>query len=397
MKLQKLFIKSLFWLLMFFVVDIFETKVFAEKSRSIKDLFPISGYTKEQVYFWEKVFYVYPSTSVIIHDVENVSRVYDVLDFVKLTDNKINKNNYKKANLIKVASKFFNKYKLALNNFATHGKDAIELGSFEKRIYNVYKSSPRLLNQLYQGKINIRIQTGLADEFKLAAQRAQNYLPFMEKTFREHRLPIMLTRLVFVESMFKNQANSSVGASGMWQFMKLTAKRNSLVVDEYVDERKSPYKATVGAAKLLKKNYLELKSWPLAITAYNHGREGMKNAVEKLGTNNIGIISRHYVSDTFKFASRNFYAEFYAAAKVYQKLLKNNKIENKNSSAIQLAAVELSQATSIFQILEKTNLTKATLRYLNRCLDQDFFDKKIHKKLPQNYKIYLPEHTKEKL
>ena len=41
------------------------------------------------------------------------------------------------------------------------------------------------------------------------------------------------------------------------------------------DERLDPAKATVAAAKLLRDNYKALGNWPLAITAYNHGRAGM--------------------------------------------------------------------------------------------------------------------------
>ena len=38
-------------------------------------------------------------------------------------------------------------------------------------------------------------------------------------------------------------------------------------------------------AKLLKKNFRSVRSWPLAITAYNHGLQGMKRAKKKFGNN----------------------------------------------------------------------------------------------------------------
>ncbi|MGE4607587.1 MAG: LysM peptidoglycan-binding domain-containing protein, partial [Myxococcota bacterium] len=74
--------------------------------------------------------------------------------------------------------------------------------------------------------------------------------------------------------------------------------------------------ASEGAARLLRSNYDVLGSWPLAITAYNHGVGGMKRAVRKLGTKDIGVIIRKYNSRTFGFASRNFYAEFLSALDV---------------------------------------------------------------------------------
>ena len=58
-----------------------------------------------------------------------------------------------------------------------------------------------------------------------------------------------------------------------------------------------------------------MQSWPLAITAYNHGLQGMKRAQKKHGSNFVRIIENHK-SRTFGFASKNFYAEFLAALHV---------------------------------------------------------------------------------
>jgi membrane-bound lytic murein transglycosylase D len=83
-----------------------------------------------------------------------------------------------------------------------------------------------------------------------------------------------------------------------------------------VDERLDPFKSTVAAARLLEQNRSTTGSWPLAITAYNHGAAGVRRAVRKLGTHDIATIVRKYRSRTFGFASRNFYLEFLAAADV---------------------------------------------------------------------------------
>jgi membrane-bound lytic murein transglycosylase D len=66
----------------------------------------------------------------------------------------------------------------------------------------------------------------------------------------------------------------------------------------------------------LKENYEALDSWPLAITAYNHGRAGMARAVRETGSSDIGVIVKRYRGPLFGFASRNFYAEFLAALAV---------------------------------------------------------------------------------
>ena len=363
---------------------------------NLKKNFPVDGYTSYQVKFWEKVFHDFPSTTMIIHDSENVNKILDIINFKKWAKKRNIKKvpNYEQRDL--VSTRYLVRYKTAVRNFSKHGSKARTMGPFERRLFDTYKKSPHLLSKLYKGEIKLRVQSGLADEFLKAAHRAQKYLPYMEKTFKDFNLPVILTRLVFVESMFKVEANSSVGARGMWQFMERTAKRNSLKVSSEYDERVSPYKATIGAAILLEKNYNELKSWPLAITAYNHGRDGMRNATKQLGTKNMGVISKNYKSKTFGFASRNFYAEFYAAVIVYNRLKNDDRINKKKHLPLLVGSINLKNSTSIFQLSKITNISASILRKLNLCLNADYFKSGYNKKLPKNYKIFLPKKAVKK-
>jgi membrane-bound lytic murein transglycosylase D len=101
----------------------------------------------------------------------------------------------------------------------------------------------------------------------------------------------------------------------MWQFMPSTGVRY-LRIDHVVDERRDPFLSTHGAVRLLADNHAVLGTWPLALTAYNHGVGGMRRAVAQLGTTDIATIVRDYDGRTFGFASRNFYAAFLAALEV---------------------------------------------------------------------------------
>ena len=103
----------------------------------------------------------------------------------------------------------------------------------------------------------------------------------IKRIFKEVGVPEELSVLPHVESSFQLQAYSSAGAAGIWQFTRSTG-RLYMKVGYEVDERRDPIVAAYAAAKLLKHNYKQLKSWPLAITAYNHGVNGMKRA--KKGT-----------------------------------------------------------------------------------------------------------------
>jgi membrane-bound lytic murein transglycosylase D len=87
-------------------------------------------------------------------------------------------------------------------------------------------------------------------------------------------------------------------------------------VDGVVDERLDPYAASEAAANLMLYNYRLLGSWPLAVTAYNHGPGGLRRAQDELGTSDIAVIVKRYQGATFGFASRNFYVAFLAALEV---------------------------------------------------------------------------------
>ena len=130
-------------------------------------------------------------------------------------------------------------------------------------------------------------------------------------------MPIELTRLPHIESSFENRALSKVGAAGIWQIMPATG-RLYLRVNRDVDERLHVRTATMAAAQILRENYEKLGTWPLAITAYNHGANGMKRAVDTVGTTDFGVIVQRYRGPLFGFASQNFYAEFLAALDVSQ-------------------------------------------------------------------------------
>ena len=130
-------------------------------------------------------------------------------------------------------------------------------------------------------------------------------------------MPIELTRLPHIESSFENRALSKVGAAGMWRIMPATGRRY-LRVGGGVDERLHIPTATRAAAQILRENYERLGNWPLAITAYNHGANGMLQAVDTMDTTDFGIIVQRYRGPLFGFASRNFYAEFLAALDLSQ-------------------------------------------------------------------------------
>ncbi|MBU6377640.1 MAG: transglycosylase SLT domain-containing protein [Gammaproteobacteria bacterium] len=166
--------------------------------------------------------------------------------------------------------------------------------------------------RLREARAEARFQLGQADRFRAGIVRSGTWESHIARTLDRLGLPPELAALPHVESSFTPNAYSKVGASGLWQFMPGTG-RLYMRVDDIVDERLDPFRSTEAAAKLLLNNYRVLGSWPLALTAYNHGAGGMRRAKRMMGTDDFAVIARNYRSRSFGFASRNFYPSFLAA------------------------------------------------------------------------------------
>ncbi len=267
-----------------------------------KELFPSSPLLDRKVKFWEQIFTNYSSDQMVIHDKDSPDVILGVVD-----NSKVLKDDQRPKAFSKI-----------LRDFAEQGQEAANLSQAHRKVWKLYANDSAGKSRLLKGRVELRTQIGLADVFHGAALRAQLYLPRMEKIFKDHGLPPELTRIPFVESMFNLKARSKVGASGIWQLMP-DAARPHITVNRKTDERSSPLLATVAAAQILKANYVGLKNWPLAITAYNHGTNGIKRGVAQLGSSNLADLILSYRSPSFGFASQNFYAEFLAAKRSYGK------------------------------------------------------------------------------
>ena len=360
------------------------------KSTNIRDddLFPRPAAVRKQVRFWRKIFYEYPSTTMMVHDAFDPDRVVDIINNSPSDKNK-NSFTVTRKDRNGISALNLKQYLTAAENFAREGQSAVRRGEAEKRLFEAYRSSPAALQRLYKGEVKLRAQSGLADDFIYASKNAQVHLPTMEKIFLRYGVPTILTRLPFVESMFNLRARSKVGASGIWQFMPQTA-RHYIFVNNLIDERNSPEKSTKAAAQFLANNYRMLGSWPLAITAYNHGVVGMVKAVKKLGTKDIGAIVETYTSPSFGFASRSFYSEFLAASDSYDRLYRQKKIP-KPDPIIATKSVILQHPISVAQLVQNTALSKDILSSLNPCLLEKALSSAYQRPLPAYYEIKVPK------
>ncbi|MCY4158565.1 MAG: LysM peptidoglycan-binding domain-containing protein [Bacteroidetes bacterium] len=114
--------------------------------------------------------------------------------------------------------------------------------------------------------------------------RADTYFPMIEQIFKEEGIPDELKYLAVGESGLNPRARSSANAVGMWQFMAATGRGMGLRIDNYVDERMDPVKATRAAARHLKELYEYYgNDWHLALAGYNCSPRCIRRAVSRAG------------------------------------------------------------------------------------------------------------------
>jgi membrane-bound lytic murein transglycosylase D len=255
------------------------------------------------VRFWIRVYTEVTTDQGLLHDSWNLGLVYEVLRFEPELSPSARERRVEEAKA---------HYAAMLRRFAAGATANLSL--HERRILHAFgeRPSPR---DFLEAIDRIRFQLGQADRFHEGLIRAAAWERHISKTLARSGVPEEIAALPHVESSFNPAAYSRVGAAGLWQFMPTTARRY-MRVDNLVDERLDPYRATEAAANLMLYNFRLVGTWPLAVTAYNHGPGGLRRAQDELGTNDIAVIVKRFQGATFGFASRNFYVAFLAALDV---------------------------------------------------------------------------------
>jgi len=274
--------------------------------------FPHLAILKPQVEFWTKVFSQYSQNQSVVHSIDDVRKVYVVLDFSQQAETL----SALQLSLLKGREESLAKQRIdeLLKRVDALQATPEKMDEEEHRVYLMYADS-RDPQRFRDGIGTFRVQRGLRERTAHALEVAGRYLPQMEQIFASYGLPTRLTRLPLVESSFNLQAYSKDGAAGLWQFMPSSA-RIYMRLDEIADDRRDPWFSTDAAARHLRDDYQALQNWPLAVTAYNHGRGGVARGLAKVNGTTLTDLLERYDSDSFGFASRNFYAEYLAASDV---------------------------------------------------------------------------------
>ena len=346
---------------------------FCSFSASMSDsLFPVPENLKDNIEFWKIIYTKISLKEGLLHDRDYPLVMYDKLYIGTLQG----------KSLDVFTDKYKKKITLSIKKIRT--TDQATWGIEEKRIAALFKTYPP--GVLNDAEMRIRFQVGQRERFLEGITRSGALIDTIKVILRSYNIPLRLAYLPHVESSFDNSAYSHAGAAGLWQFMPATGKEY-LRINHVFDERRDPVLSTVAAARLLAQNYRILKSWPLAITAYNHGLTGVYTAVKKIGTRDIGKIMAKHESPNFRFASKNFYCCFIAASEIAQ------KVENYFSNVYYLkkrdpaTEIELNVPLYTFEISRMLGITESEIAELNPSILPGVFKKQIP--IPEGTKIRI--------
>lgn len=312
--------------------DVVELPFFSQKAvdpylkdydNRVNPVFHVSDFYYSNVRFWFLIYTRLESTQIALHDRNNLSIIYKVLDFSSLKKKGLGPNTLYVLQQ-KLSRERVDEVRESLDLLA---KEPHNMATASREIYRAIKaggvslpSSPKERSQLFkQLRDNLRAQTGQKDFIEAGLRRSIPYQRFLKSYFEERGLPKELVSIPFLESSFNPKAHSKVSALGVWQFMPLIGSYYLPKRTSTLDYRSNVGASSIAAANLLQENHRIMKRWDLTVTSYNSGTKHLLKSRRELASSpNVDLedIIRHSSSSSFGFASKNFFAEFLALAHV---------------------------------------------------------------------------------
>lgn len=255
-------------------------------------------------------------------------------------------------------------------------------GAEHLNLENYYFDIPVVYNAATQRWINYFLTRGRGF-FERYGARAGRYAPLFGKILEDHGLPRDLIFLAMAESGFQNKARSWARAVGPWQFMPMTGQRYGLQIDWYIDERRDPLKATVAAARYLKKLYGDFGSWELAMAGYNAGEGKIGRAIRMYNTENFWEMSK---GRYLKPETKNYVPKIMALAIIGKNLKSFGFEEIEFHQPLDFEEVIVPGMTDLMTLAEKIGLEFDDLHTLNPEIQRWFTPPTM-----ESYRLRIPK------
>lgn len=167
--------------------------------------------------------------------------------------------------------------------------------------------------------------------------RISIYFPLIESKLRERGMPDDLKYLAVIESGLIPHAKSGVGAAGLWQFMKPTARMYGMKINRTIDERRDPEISTNAALDYLQYLYNKYGDWALAMGAYNCGPGNMNKAIRKANSKDFYKVSKYLPRETRgyvpKFIAMSYLMNYYYSHDLTP-IMPDQKVLNTSTSRV---------------------------------------------------------------
>jgi membrane-bound lytic murein transglycosylase D len=352
------------------------------ESFSVSDELTVPEGLARRVNFWRRVYSLWSKDQDVLHVAEYPEIIMEIHNSSRLAGIGDKARSSVMKPWLEARRQYYKK--LLLKLAATSEAEALKLTGTELRVYKLF-SHIENKNKFKIAAFSLRVQRGQREFIAKGLSTSAKYLPHAEAEFKGQGLMPELARIAFIESSFNLQALSKVGASGVYQVMPETG-RDYLVVTPEIDERNDPIKASRAAAKLLAMNYKIIGSWPLAITAYNHGIGGISRAAREHGTKDITKLVNEYDGANFGFASKNFYCGFLGmlatlknSAKVFPEIVLSPPL---SFDLVRVGGMSLAEVKGRYKV------TTATLSAYNPDIGRSFL--RSGGTFPMGYKAKIP-------
>jgi membrane-bound lytic murein transglycosylase D len=231
-------------------------------------------------------------------------------------------------------------------------------------------------------------QTSGKLSFSRWLSRSSRYIPMMKDILKREGMPEDLVYVAMIESGFQMHARSWANAVGPWQFISDTGRRYALRIDQWIDERKDPVKATTAAALYLKELYGMFKGdWYLAAAGYNAGENKILRAISMYNTSNFWEISR---GSYLKRETKEYVPKLLAAAIIAKDPARYGFADIAYLTPIEYDTVTITSRTNLDLAAKLCGTTYETIKELNPDLR--------HWCTPPNYPDYqlkIPKGSKQ--
>ena len=222
-------------------------------------------------------------------------------------------------------------------------------------------------------------QTSGKESFSKWLSRSARYIPMMKEILKREGMPEDLVYVAMIESGFQMHARSWANAVGPWQFISETGRRYDLRIDQWIDERKDPVKATTAAALYLKELYGMFKGdWYLATAGYNAGENKILRAISMYNTNDFWEISQ---GSYLKRETKEYVPKLLAAAIIAKDPARYGFTDIAHLTPIEYDTVTIPSRTNLELAAKLSGTTFESIKELNPDLR--------HWCTPPNYPDYL--------